>query len=619
MLQVRRRWFLLIFFLAGIFLFNGVLSAAPEILTADQLQTGMHGIAKTVVKGTAIEEFDVEIVGVLENGPGNQMILARASGPVIERTGGVLHGMSGSPVYVNGKLIGALAGGWSDLDMRFFYIQPIAEMLKIWDMPDVKNHKKIPQVDITAKTEQNPKESLQKAADEMPEKDENQQPTADVKEEMSHSLLGGDPTLLATPLIAEGFTEASFNMLRERLEPFGIVPYAGLGASSADGAPQEALEPGSALGVALVLGDFTLGATGTVTAVDGDKILAFGHPFYRRGNVSYFLTEAEVLTSEYGNTTGRKIAQLGNVVGLINQDRSTGIGGVVGRYPSVVPLQVQVKDKQLEKEHQYHAQIAYDEELVAPLAATMVYNAIDRNMDRTGASTMKVEFEILANGVQDGVIKRDNMYYHTQDTGQMAVGELLQALALLASNTSEEIDIFGIKAVVEVDETRQTASIIDVKPSKTTVRPGETILLSVKLKPYRAQEVTVDVPFTVPKSQQSGTVMLEVRGGGLVPLTQLMMQQQGIDLSAEEDKMKPFADKVKEFLDTNKNNEIVVSPVVMPDEKALANQAKTMGAKKTPKVPAKETTEKKNVPEVKNKKATDYIIDNVHRVAIEIE
>lgn len=619
MLRLWRRCVFLLFFLAGTCLFSGVLYAAPEILAADQLQPGMYGIAKTVVKGTLIEEFDVEIVGVLENGPGNQMILARASGSVIERTGGVLHGMSGSPVYVDGKLIGALAGGWSDLNMRFFYIQPIAEMLKIWDMPDVKNQKKIPQVDLKRKDEQVMESPVQEAADALP-KGEGAKYALEEKNRAREAVdPEKDPAApLSAPLVAEGFTDAAFHMLKERLEPYGITPYAGLGASLSHQTPQ-ALEPGSALGVALVLGDFTLGATGTVTAVEDNKVLAFGHPFYRRGNVNYFLTDAEVLTSEYGNTTGRKIAQLGNVVGLINQDRSTGIGGVVGRYPSVVPLQVEVRDKQLAKEQRYHAQMAYDEELVAPLAATMVYNAIDRTMDRTGASTMKIEFEILANGVPDGVIKRDNMYYHTQDTGQMAVGELLQALTLLASNTSEEIDVFGIKAVVEVDETRRTASIIEVKPAKTTVQPGETVMLSVKLKPYRGEEVTVDVPFTVPLAQQSGTIMLEVRGGGLVPLAQLMMQQQGIDLSAEEDKMKPFADKVKEFLDTNKNNEIIVSPVVIPDEKTSENQGKTAEIKKTLKTPVKEQSKKKKVPEIKNKKATDYIIDNVHRVAIEVE
>ena len=127
--------------------------ASPEIMTVDQLQPGMHGVAKTVIRGTAVESFDVEIIGVLRDGAPEGMILGRVSGDVINQTAGVLQGMSGSPVYIDGKLVGAISGGWPSIDARVCAITPIAEMLKIWDMPDDKGEKKIHQVEVNAPLE----------------------------------------------------------------------------------------------------------------------------------------------------------------------------------------------------------------------------------------------------------------------------------------------------------------------------------------------------------------------------------------------------------------------------------------------------------------------------------
>ena len=603
--------------------------AAPAILTVDQLYPGMQGTAKTVIQGSLIEEFDVEIIGVMRDGAPEGMILGRVSGNVIDRTAGILQGMSGSPVYIDGKLIGAISGGWPSIDARVCAITPIAEMLKIWDMPDLKGAKKIHQVDLTPPVVETAVES-----DTETEKDL----FLDKEKAVVEAIKDVKPEAASTMLVANGFTPAAFSLLEEKLAPFGIKPYAGVGATDASHEPIS-LEPGSALGVAVVRGDFSLAATGTVTAVENNKILAFGHPFYRRGNVNYFLTDATVLTSEHGLNGGFKFGQTGNLLGVINQDRSAGISGVVGKYPSVIPLQITVKDKQLNQEKKYNVQIAYDEELTAPLATAMVYNAIDKTMDRIGESTAKVAFEIHANDIPNGMIARDNMYYSMQNAGQLAVGELFQALNLIGTNAFGEIDIFSIKANVEIDSKRRTASIISAVPTKAAVKPGDKVEITVRLKPYRDEEITTTVFYTVPKTQPKGTLLLEVRGGGLISLAQLMMKQQGIDLSAEEDKTKPLAEDIKEFLESNKNNEIIVSPAVV--NPALASQTKNNPEVKQVQEPVKpslpeepaaegdalpnpektmDVNEQKNHDDqVKNKTTVDYIVDNIQRIALKVE
>lgn len=602
--------------------------AMEPIMTTEQLTPGMYGYAKTVIEGTTIETFDVEIVGIIKDGSDSEgKILAKASGDVIERSGGVLQGMSGSPVYVDGYLIGAISGGWKDINNRLCIITPIADMMEIWNMPDTKSTHKIKQVDLKAimakKAEQEvlAKEKAEaeknQLIDENNTKKENdvsaEKNSVPSKEIVKTETIAEEK---ATPLMAAGFTDAAMEMLTQKLQPFGIVPYASNGTSDGSSTPVT-IEPGSSVAAQIVRGDISMAAIGTVTAVDGNRVLAFGHPFLRKGNVSYFMTDANIISTASGVNTGFKIGVPGNPVGMINQDRTNGIAGVLGMYPQVVPLQVKVTDKQIGIEQTYGMQIAYNEDILPALVATMVYNAIDKTMDRAGEGTIRLGFEIMTNAVPDGMIKRENMFFNVQNVAQLSINEIGEMMNILCSNTIREVDILSVKVHVEIDQTRKTASIIQVQPSKPQVKAGETVELTVKLKPYRAEEVSIVVPYTVPKHQQPGNVMLEVRGGGLVPLTQMMMLQQTIDLSAEEDKTKTIEMSVKEFLDKNKNNEIVVD-TVMPQEdptkienkKVGKTKQQNQGVNKGEKVPAQlEAT----------KHETEYIIDNVMRIPLMVE
>ncbi|WP_199883829.1 SpoIVB peptidase S55 domain-containing protein [Anaerosinus massiliensis] len=569
-------------------------SAAPEIMTADQVLPGMQGIAKTVIQGTKIDTFDIEIIGVVQESDASEgRILAKASGAVIDKTGGVLQGMSGSPVYIDGKLIGAVSGGWKDIDNRTCLITPIADMLKLWDMPEVSG-RKIKQVNL--------KEVLKSY--------ESKEDSVTVKEESKEKAL-------ATPIMAAGLSDGALALLTEKLEPFDMVPYA---AASAQGnfAPVT-IEPGSSIGAQLVRGDFSLAAIGTVTAVEDGKVLAFGHPFLRKGNVNYFMTDANIIGTASGLNTGFKIGVPGNLVGVIQQDRTSAIAGKLGKYPSVIPLEVRVTDKQLNTTKRYTMQIAYDEQLASTLTATMVYNAIDKTIDRTGEGTAKVSFEILSSALSDGVLKRDNMYYNPQEVGKLAIGEVFQAMDLLCSNNLNEVDIFSVKVNIEIEQARKTASILEVVPDKPVVKPGEKVNLAVKLKPYRSDEVVVVVPYTVPKYQAPGMMALEVRGGGLVPIMQLLMQQQGImELGMQEEKNKPLDKTIQEFMEANKNNEIIVEQAIVPNEQEM--QAETVHPVAVDRSKNVGHEVKDTNKEMKNTKfATEYIIDNFVQTSVNVQ
>lgn len=493
--------------------------AATEFMPIDDIKPGMQGIAKTVVSGTKMEEFGVEVLGIMKNqGASGDLILVRTFGDVIDRTGGIAQGMSGSPVYINNKLVGAIGFGWALTDHKIGMVTPIADMLKLWDLPDTYNA------------------SMQEI-------------TPPGFEKMS------------TPLMVSGFSEHALTMLQDKLKPLSLVPYEV--GDIPEGVAMGPLEPGGSVGVQLVRGDVTVGALGTVTYVDDGKVLAFGHPFLKKGNNGYFMTNAYIFTTVSGLENSFKVGATGDAVGLINQDRGAGIAGKVGRYPSVIPIRIMVKDNDTGKTQDSAVQVVQDEQLSPTLAATSVFNVIDKTIDRAGAGTAKVSFEISARNMPGETLKRENMFYSPTSIGETAVGEFLEAMTMLTSNQYNPVDIMDVKVNVQVGEERRTASIIEAQTKTITGKPGETVNIAVKLKPFRGEDFVRTIPFVIPSDQPAGPLTLEVRGGGMVPVIQLLAKAQGLNqelfmLSKPKEANRGFGDIVQDFLKSDHNNDIVV-------------------------------------------------------------
>ncbi|BBB91545.1 MAG TPA: SpoIVB peptidase S55 domain-containing protein [Methylomusa anaerophila] len=538
-----------------------IATAAPEFMPVDQITPGMHGVAKTVVAGNTIEEFGVEVLGIMkQKGPSGDLILVRTYGDVIERTGGIAQGMSGSPVYINGKLVGAIAYGWPLTDHKVGMVTPIADMLKLWSVQEYQENQENSKNNSPAAppaTENKPADNLpdsgqkEETKPEQPGQPESEPPTADTKAEEK-----------ATPLMAAGFSEQALQWLKGKLKPYNLVPYAAADAGTDDIA-YRVVEPGSTIGVQLVRGDVSLGALGTVTYVEDGKVLAFGHPFLKRGNANYFLTEAEVYTTTPGMENSFKIGATGAAIGKISQDRGAGIAGKFGVFPRIVPLRVHVTDKSLGRSQDLAAQVAYDEELAPVLAAVSVFNAIDKATDRAGAGTAKVSFEISAADIPGEVLKRDNMFYTAGNIGELAVGEIFEALALLTGNQYKAITITDVKVNVELETSHRTASILQASANSSSAKPGDKIDIAVKLKPFREEAITRNISFTIPKDQPPGTMMLSVRGGGTVSLAQLLGKRQGTDAEANhlpfvlKPKPSTLEETVKELVERDRNNDLV--------------------------------------------------------------
>ena len=595
------RLFTKIFFIVALIIFVSprTSSAMPEIFPFDQLRSGMSGKAYTVVDGSGkIENFDVKIIGLTDEGKGSKrIIMAQASGDVIKRTGGILQGMSGSPFYINGKLVGALSATLKEMDPRMVFVTPIEDMVELWNLPDPK--------------EQVNRFKTVRVVEEEKKTDEAEALTEDEKEELAEDD-DADNAEEVDAIYFGGFDDNGIKFLQREL---GLKKLQSPPVTAERGLQLDAsLQPGSALGVAIIYGDFSLGATGTVTAVDGKRVLAFGHSFTHGGNVNYFMTDASVIGSVSGVTNiGVKLAGIGHIIGRVNQDRDSGIAGILGTFPAVVPISVTVRDSALDKQETYNATIAYNENLVPKLGASIAYTALSKMADSLAESTVEIDFNVKTNAVDGGELTRKNMFYNPSDVGQVAVLELMQALNLVCSNTKEESNIFGVDVNISLDTERRTASIVSVTPDKKIVKPGETINLTVELQPYRKPTEKVVMPYTVPLTARQGNLSLEIHGGALVPVNQAMANA-GLVTA---DSNKSYEDKIKDFLKTGKNNQLVVEVGGSGEPKTEKQIRQEIAQAK--RAQARLKKEGKTLKKADSKVDTNYIIDNVMRTTLSVE
>ena len=645
--------------------------AMPPILPYSEVTAGMQGTAYTVLDTSGeIRTFPVEILGNMEGGKGAQrMIMARTSGAFIEQIGGVLQGMSGSPVYVEGRLVGALAAGLKDLSPYTFFITPIEDMTPLWSMPDTKNQTNIDTIDLVKELEARKKAEEKRRLREREkvfakmsreereaewrdmiaalngEKTEGTAANADESASTNDAAAArtdnsaAEDTAAQSAAAAEekayfftrGFNGAGLRYLQDKLPMGGasFLPLGGSGAAAQLHTRYDAtLAGGQPVGVALVYGDFSIGATGTVTAVDGKKVVAFGHSFMHKGNVNYFMTDADVIGTIAGQSNGVKIANIGSVIGRVNQDRETGIAGILGTFPTSVPVQIHVKDNALGTEETFGAQIAYDEDFLPILSGSVAYAAMSRVSDALGSSTARIRFAIRTNAYEGGLFERRNMYYSPADVGQVAVTELLQAMNLIVTNAEKESDVIDVNVDVELNGERQTALLVSATPDKMTVKPGETVTFRTKIRPYRKAEETLSISYQVPKTQPAGVLNLDIRGGGFVPVNPLMLfAQAGLEVPDDEEKFKSTGDRLRELAEQGENNEIIIAPGAAPAPTSEKEMKKRMkAAAKASARAAKEEPEKRvklladpNKKEAKEKFFAPYVIENVIHATLKVE
>jgi hypothetical protein len=482
--------------------------AALSIMPLKDVKAGMHGIGKTVFSGSKIENFDVEILGILENtGPKESLILARLSGGPLEHTG-VMQGMSGSPVYIEGKLIGAVAMAFPYAKDPIAGIRPIEEMLAVDAAP------------VPARSTAQPNlaklfvDGAGGIATAFPLRSGSG--TGDMR-----------MTEVATPLSLSGFSAGTVERFAPELQKLGLEPRQGI---STGGAPEDRmgdpsqLQPGSMISVELMTGDMSVGADGTLTCVDGNKAYAFGHRFLAVGPTSLPFTRSDVIALLANVNTSFKISSARELMGVISNDRNTAIAGTLGQRAEMVPLEISMKDPK--HSDTYHMKMVNDQFLSPYLLQMAIFSAIDSTQRATGATTVEVSGSIEFENRKDPVELR-NIYAADGGTAmQAAVGTAVPLAYLMQGG----FDVLKVKRVVvnlTAADTKKELNIGQVFLSRKEAKPGDTIEVMTQLEGENGVELTRSLKYTIPRGTAPGTLYFTVADGtqtGLAELKQLIME-----------------------------------------------------------------------------------------------
>src|SRR6185369_17048600 len=353
------------------------LANGPQLFALEDIRPGMKGTARTVFSGTETEEFGVEVLGVLPGfpGPRQSAIIARLTGANVEKTG-VFAGMSGSPVWIDGKLVGAIAFSFPFSKEPIAGITPIKQMIDLFDKGSENNTK--------------PKEpravsfSQLAATDFKPNLPKPEVSSISLMAPVSAGsplipLLGQQMTPIATPLVFSGISQESLSTFAPQLMANGLLPVSGAGGSAPitpmGSVDEKNFPPGSSISVQLVRGDYSLAASGTVTLRDGDRIYAFGHPFLSLGSSDMPMTECSVVTVVPNVNNSFKLAVPGQMVGSISQDRASGIFGLLKQEPKMIPVKVNLHTSR-DRTESYSYEIANDTFLTPLLLNITVFNTI---------------------------------------------------------------------------------------------------------------------------------------------------------------------------------------------------------------------------------------------------
>lgn len=476
-----------------------VLCAASEtpIFPLRDVRPGLVATGRTVFEGARVEEFRVDILGVLENiGPKQSIILARLSGGPLERTG-VLQGMSGSPVYYDGKLMGAVALSFPFSKEPIAGIRPIEEML------------------LAAGTSPTPPRA---------ERPGNPFDLASLLPAPAQYDLG--PTRLteiATPFWMTGFTRAAFQHFAPILRAAGLEPVQGLSAGQGPGAGQSAPAPpapGSMISVQLITGDLAAGADGTVTHVDGNTVYAFGHRFLSTGDSEMPFARAEVMTLLASQNSSFKISATREHLGVINQDRSAAITGTLGAQATMTPVSIRVASRTgAAREHTYRMNVVRDRLLTPLLLQMAVFSAIDATERTIGLATLDVKARIdLADGLPS--IPFQNVYTAELAAPQMAAGALAAPVSALMQSGFDRLKVSGIHLDIEVANEKRQLQIENFWASKREARPGETVELTALFAGDNGREMTHSISYTIPVGAPLGPLYFTVADGAQANLAE---------------------------------------------------------------------------------------------------
>jgi SpoIVB peptidase S55 len=459
---------------------------AVDTIPVTQIHAGMRGVAYTVFQGTKPEPMTVEVLGVLKNanGPKGDVILVRLGGAKAEYTG-VVAGMSGSPVYFEGKLAGAVAFRIGEFSKEpIAGVTPISEMLEISALDSTPTS-----VPVQAK-----------AVPGLPAKTSGPGPSSVAAQSFANYLKP-----IETPLVFSGFSEDSIQKFVPQFASEGIVPVMGVGSAS-DAKQPDPLEPGSAVSAILVRGDMDIAATCTVTYIDPQHLLACGHPLLQFGMINLPMTKAQVLATLPSPLNAFKIVNATETVGTFVQDRHTGILGEFGKKPEMIPVTLTIHGGTTAKT--FHYEVLNNARLSPVAISTTVFNALHGVNEYGDQTTYAMSGGISVEGFPE--VKLQDMFSSgegNQPAAMLAALSIGGSFGRIYDNPYSTPDITGLQLDFEVSNERRWAKLESARTDVNEARPGDEISVEVLLRPYRGEAVIEHVPVRIPTSASKGSTL----------------------------------------------------------------------------------------------------------------
>ena len=473
-------------------------SQTPQIITVDQIHAGMRGVAYTVFEGIKPESMDVEVLGVLRNvnGPKGDIILVRLHGTKVEYTG-VVAGMSGSPVYLDGKLAGALA-----FRIGEFSKEPIAGVTPIASMLEINALDRAPMEEAAAT-----KPAVNNAAGKTASPGDGSN-SLNATRDFANYL---QP--IETPLVFNGFTEDTMRRFAPQFASAGIVPVMGAGSVS-DTKQPEPLEPGSAVSAVLVRGDMSIEATCTVTYIDPQRLLACGHPLLQFGSVDLPMNKAQVLATLASPLNAFKIVNTTEPAGTFVQDRHTGIMGVFNKQPEMIPVTLTINGGAGSKVKDFHYEVLNNPRLSPVAIMATVFNALHGVNEYGEEITYRLNGSIDVKGFPEVALK--NMF-SPADGGQPAAMQAALSLGdrfgRIYDNPYNAPAVQGVKLEFDLVRERRWARLESARTDVTEARPGDEITVETVLAPYRGERSVRRIAVKIPTSASKGTLHILVSDG----------------------------------------------------------------------------------------------------------
>lgn len=535
-LKLNKKYFIkFVFILLIIFIIGINITYSQSIfMPVSEIKPDMKGIGKTVFHGTKIDTFQVDIIDIVKGESGiTHFILAYLSGDKIEESGGISEGMSGSPIYINGRLIGAISHAWEMSEHNLCLITPIQEMLRMFNLPYNYNQ-------VTSQVYQI-NNSLQDEITFYP---------------------------IISPVIISGIKGRSLERLSNSIKKFNIIPIQGVMVNETDKVDLQGvgerssnkIEAGSAIGIQLTRGDVNITSIGTVTYREGNKILALGHPFLKKGEVSYLISAVYIYHSLPNIIMPFKLGSPLNLVGRVVQDREAGILAILNSYPPVIPLKIQVTNIDSGLSYQMGIQMVNNYDLLEPLISNITVQAVDNALDRIGAGTAQVEIKIK--GKEEGEeLYRENMFYSSNDIATKVITEIPEIIDIILNNYFKPVDLTAININIRIDNKKKIGKLEEVILEGSSFKPGDLIKARIKIRPFREELIEKILTIQLPSHLSSGEATLIVRGGDLDNQSEEQFYN-----DSNKKAYKSIEEIFKDISDKPKGNQIIGEIIIYSDE-----------------------------------------------------